>query len=134
MRWGIETAFDDMKNKLQLENFTGSKPIIMEQDIYATGYLYNIMSDIMQDAEKERDKEKEYKYKMQINRNIAAGVIKKEVILLLLEENPKEREQIMTNLIKEIKSNILPVRRERSYDRANGNLASKYSNVKKRSF
>lgn len=134
MRWGIETAFDDMKNKLQLENFTGSKPIIMEQDIYATGYLYNIMSDIMQDAEKERDKEKEYKYKMQINRNIAAGVIKKEVILLLLEENPKEREQIMTNLIKEIKSNILPVRGERSYDRANGNLASKYSNVRKRSF
>ena len=81
----------------------------MEQDIYATGYLYNIMSDIMQDAEKERDKEKEYKYKMQINRNIAAGVIKHEVIWLLLEESLKERERIMTNLIKEINSNILPV-------------------------
>ncbi len=30
MRWEIETAIDDMKNKLELEKFTGSTPIIME--------------------------------------------------------------------------------------------------------
>lgn len=32
MRWGIETVFDDLKNKMQIENFTGQKPAIMEQE------------------------------------------------------------------------------------------------------
>lgn len=48
IRWGIESAFDDMKNKLQLENFTGCKPIIMEQDIYATGYLLVLCQVLVQ--------------------------------------------------------------------------------------
>ena len=76
-RWGIETAFDDLKNKLQIENFTGSKPVIIEHDVYATGYLYNIMVDIMQDADIERiTDESDYKYPLQINRNIAIGLMK----------------------------------------------------------
>lgn len=35
-RWGIETAFDELKNKLALENFTGTKPVLIEQDIDAS--------------------------------------------------------------------------------------------------
>lgn len=135
MRWGVETAFDDMKNKLQIENFTGSKPIIIEQDIYATGYLYNIISDIMQDAEKERNsRERRYRYRMQINRNIAVGVVKEEVIRLLVENDTRKQEEIMNGIIQEINSNILPVREGRSYTRTRGQLASKYSNVRKRSY
>jgi len=34
MRWGIETAFDTLKNKLAIENFTGTKPVL-----YRTRYL-----------------------------------------------------------------------------------------------
>lgn len=135
MRWGIESAFDDMKNKLQLENFTGCKPVIMEQDVYATGYLYNILNDIMQDAEKERnDRDKEYKYKMQINKNLAAGVIKEELIRLILESKPDIQEKIMNDIIEEIKQNLLPVREMRQNKRSSGKLASKYSNVRKRSY
>ena len=135
MRWEIESAFDGMKNKLELENFTGSTPIIMEQDIYATGYLYNIMNDIIQDAEKERnDTDDKYMYKMQINRNIAVGVVKGDVIRLLLEKNAAKREEIMKNIIQEINNNILPVRTGRKYCRTKGQLASKYSNVRKRSY
>ena len=36
MRWGIETAYETLKNRLQLENFTGTKPILLLQDIYST--------------------------------------------------------------------------------------------------
>lgn len=28
-RWGIETKFDELKNKFQIENFSGMKPIII---------------------------------------------------------------------------------------------------------
>ncbi|MFP3154319.1 transposase [Lachnospiraceae bacterium ZAX-1] len=43
LRWEIETAFDLLKNRLHIENFTGTKPIIIEQDIYAAVYLSNII-------------------------------------------------------------------------------------------
>ena len=61
-RWGIETSYDELKNKLQLENFTGQKPIIIEQDIYATGYLYNLISDIINDVEDEIADSKKYRH------------------------------------------------------------------------
>ena len=46
MRWGIETAYETLKSRLQLENFTGTKPILLLQDIYSTIYLSNLAEDI----------------------------------------------------------------------------------------
>ena len=134
-RWGIETAFDDLKNKLQIENFTGSKPVIIEQDVYATGYLYNIMVDIMQDADIERTTdESDYKYPLQINRNIAIGLMKEAVIRLLLTEDAEKQTKIMNGLITEINRFLLPVRPGRSCYRSPVKLESRNSNVRKRSY
>ena len=134
-RWGIETAFDDLKNKLQIENFTGSKPIIIEQDVYATGYLYNIMVDIMQDADTERTlDESDYRHPLQINRNIAIGLMKEAVIRLLLAEDAEKQTKIMDGLITEINRFLLPVRPGRTYYRSPVKLESRNSNVRKRSY
>ncbi|MDD2959379.1 MAG: hypothetical protein PHR92_12800 [Lachnospiraceae bacterium] len=120
---------------MELENFTGYKQIIMEQDVYATGYLYNIMSDMMQDAEREHNKQKKnYKYEMQINRNIAIGTMKEDVIKLILEKDVMQQQAIMDSIIHEINCNLLPVRRDRSFKRSKGQLASNHSNVRKRSY
>ena len=35
MRWEIETAYETLKSWLQIENFTGTKPILLLQDIYS---------------------------------------------------------------------------------------------------
>lgn len=53
-RWGIETAYDILKNKFMLENFTGKKSIIIRQDILSTVYLYNITQDMIRNAEIEQ--------------------------------------------------------------------------------
>ena len=136
MRWGIETVFDDLKNKLQIENFTGSKPIIMEQDIYATMYLSNIINDIIQDitAELTQKDACNYKYEMQLNKNIAIGMIKEELIFVVLEKRKRQKRELMNSIIKEIESNLLPVRPDRVFNRPHGKLSSKYSNTYKRSF
>ena len=34
-RWGIEVKFNELKNRLQIENFTGDTQIAVEQDFYA---------------------------------------------------------------------------------------------------
>ena len=58
MRWGIETAYETLKSRLQLENFTGTKPILLLQDIYSTIYLSNLSEDIILEAEHEVDQER----------------------------------------------------------------------------
>lgn len=136
-RWEIETCYDELKNKLQLENFTGQKPIIIEQDIFAAGYLYNLISDIINDVEDEMEesgKYKDRKYPMAVNRNLAIGILKEELIRLILEKDDKKQEALMEKIMNEISENVLPVREDRRFPRTKGQLASNYCNTRKRSF
>jgi len=136
LRWEIETAYDVLKNKLFIENFTGTKPIMIEQDIYATVYLCNVMHDILLDAKLEFNikNHQKYKYKMEINKNIAIGIMKEELIRFILEEDKGRKREMFDEIIVEISSNIIPVRNGRHYVRTKGQLSSTYSNVNKRSF
>jgi len=136
LRWEIETAYDVLKNKLFIENFTGTKPIMIEQDIYATVYLCNVMHDILLDAKLEFNikNHQKYKYKMEINKNIAIGIMKEELIRFILEKDKGKKKEIFDEIIVEISKNILPVRNGRHYVRTKGQLSGTYSNVNKRSF
>jgi hypothetical protein len=136
LRWGIETVYDDLKNKLNIENFTGTKPILLEQDIYATIYLSNIMNDIMLEAQLELDLEQGHdgKHVMAINKNIAMGIMKEDLIHFILEKSDRRRRSLMLAIVNEIKCNLLPVRKGRHYPRTKGLLAGKYSNSRKKSY
>jgi len=136
MRWEIETVFDDLKNKLSIENFTGTKPILLEQDIFATIYLCNIMNDIMLEAQIELDQTDGHcgKHVMSINKNIAIGIMKEDLIYFILEKNDRKRKDRMDSIVNEIKRNLLPIRKGRHYPRTKGNLTGKYSNTRKRSY
>ncbi|MEX2012861.1 MAG: IS4 family transposase, partial [Candidatus Levyibacteriota bacterium] len=136
LRWGIETVYDDLKNKLSIENFTGTKPILLEQDIYATIYLSNIMNDIMLEAQLELEQEEGHsgKYVMAINKNIAMGIMKEDLIHFILEKSDQRRKALMVAIVNEIKSNLLPIRKGRHYPRTKGVLAGKYSNSRKKSY
>jgi hypothetical protein len=136
MRWGIETVYDDLKNKLGMENFTGTKSILLEQDIYATVYLCNIMNDIMLEAQMELEHEEGHdgKHVMAINKNIAIGIMKEDLIHFILEKSDRKRKARMAAIVNEIKCNLLPVRKDRHYPRTKGLLAGKYSNSRKKSY
>ena len=41
-RWGIETNYNTLKNRLDIENFSGLKRITIEQDIYSDFLFYNV--------------------------------------------------------------------------------------------
>jgi hypothetical protein len=136
MRWELETAYDDLKNKLGIENFTGTKPILLEQDIYATIYLCNIMNDIMLEAQMDLEQEEGHdgKHVMSINKNIAIGIMKEDLIHFILEKSDRKRKARMAAIVNEIKRNLLPIRKGRHYPRTKGVLAGKYSNSRKKSY
>lgn len=86
MRWGIEIKYDELKNRLQIENFTGITKKAIEQDFYATIYLSNMVelarsrSDELIDN---RNKDKNLKYKQKTNLNILIGSLKEKFLKIL---------------------------------------------------
>ena len=76
-RWAIETGYDKLKNLIGLEEFSGIRKTIIEQDFYAGILMYNIVTTVKFDIEKSNPREiknKDKKYNMnrkfQLNINI----------------------------------------------------------------
>ena len=136
LRWQIETAYQTLKDRLQLENFTGTKPILLEQDIYSTIYVSNIAEDIARDIEQEQADhlKNDYKHRMAVNRTLCIGLLKSDLIYILLEKDRKKQDELFQQLYDEISENIVPVRPDRHYHRAKGQMAGNYSNTHKRSY
>ncbi|MCI6886849.1 MAG: transposase, partial [Lachnospiraceae bacterium] len=136
LRWHIETAYQTLKDRLQMENFTGTKPVLLEQDIYSTIYVSNIAEDIARDIEQEQADhlKNDYKHRMTVNRTLCIGLLKSDLIYILLEKDRNKQDELFQQLYDEISKNIVPVRSDRHYHRTKGQLASNYSNTHKRSY
>lgn len=80
-RWGVETAFDEIKNQLKLGIFSGYKTNVVLQDLWSVFIFYNIRSMFLQEAQLQLD---EIKQNCQINRNIAISILQKEWFNLLM--------------------------------------------------
>lgn len=85
-RWGVETKYSELKNRLQLENFTGDTPIAVEQDFYASMYLCNMVALAKADANATIEKKHQsttLKYGYQVNSNILIGKLRESFIVIL---------------------------------------------------
>ena len=135
MGWGIETAYETLKDRLQIENFTGTRPVLLLQDICSTIYVSNLAEDIIRDAEAELDeKEKHRKHKMMVNRTLSIGILKNDLIYILLETDAQKQDRLFHQIYEDISKNLVPIRPDRHYHRTKGQLAGKYSNTHKRAY
>lgn len=94
-RWGIETAFDDIKSHQMLGIFSGYSELAVKQDIFCNLIFFNIHTissyDCLEKVEKSNkrraskpscNKKKENQgYKL--NRNIGVGILKENMLELL---------------------------------------------------
>ena len=119
-RWGVETAFDEVKNQLKLTIFSGYKYQTVLQDIWAVFIFYNIRALLIFEAEREmkkstiieRNKNKrrsKYKKKMheyQANRNIAISIIRVQFFELLEYQRMSKTLNWILMMIKKHKESI----------------------------
>lgn len=134
-RWGIETKFKEVKCCLQIENFTGDSEISVEQDFYASMYLINMASIAKNDANEkiaETNLNKNLKYEYKTNTNILIGKLKDSLVIMLLENEPSKRNEILDSIMSEIQRNLTPIRNDRSYVRNTSLKANKHSLNRKR--
>ncbi len=106
LRWGIETYYDLIKNRLYLENFTGLSALAVKQDFYATIFLTNYESAMTYDVNEElKEKSSNNKYVQKVNKAVSFNVIKHKVFDLFysdesLDEMLKHMEKLfLTNTI-----------------------------------
>jgi hypothetical protein len=134
-RWGIETRFNTLKNRLEIENFSGEKPVIIEQDFYATQFVSNMAAIFKQDAEealKEKNKGKNLKHEYAINNNILLGKLKNYLVLLLLEEDEDKKLFLYNDFIERIQRSVIPIRKNRHFERKRKIRSNKYPKCRRR--
>lgn len=121
LRWDEETYFNFQKNVLEIENFSGRTPETIRQDYYARILSSNICSLMIEDAQEVIDEQvrmndglKHTDYK--VNRLVAMGIIKDEVIEMLL--SPEYQWRIRYNkLVYTIKRFTIPTIYSRHFER-----------------
>ena len=134
-RWGIELKYDELKNRLEIENFTGTTKIAIEQDFYASIYLSNMIELARKDCdemvETER-KEKNNKYEYRTNLNVLVGSLKDKFIMMFLEESSRKRNKIYKEVMNEVSRNCVPIRPNRQNPRVKRIARGKYKKNHKR--
>jgi hypothetical protein len=120
MRWSVETKYDLVKNKLQLENFASLTVKGVEQELYTTMFLTNVIAAAAHDAQPQADAArfgKNNKYKYNINMNELIGILKDCLFSVLLIRSNKKRTEVIKNIIYEIAQYVVPDRINRSVQR-----------------
>jgi hypothetical protein len=116
LRWGIETFYDELKNKLNLEYFTGYSTISIMQDFFCAIFISNLQSVIVNDLQEElKIKNQNTKLDYKINTNLSYGFLKNRIIELLFKEAPLE--QVFNELETLFLQNTIPIRENRNNKR-----------------
>ena len=120
MRWPVETKYDIVKNKLEVENFSSRTVEGIRQDFFATMYLVNVAAAAKHDAKDEIDaarRDKENKYEYQANTNELIGILKDRLVLALTEGDPARQSELIRNIVSEVAQSVVPKRVNRSVPR-----------------
>ena len=119
LRWRIETEFERIKHILELENFTGQRRIIIEQDVYSKIFLLNLLLTIKKDADREIQKihkNKDLKHEYQANSNHLLGSLQPFLYKLINSETLNERQKITNHIMTLAKQRLVLKKDERIKD------------------
>ncbi len=130
LRWEIETNYDDIKNKFELENFSGTSPLAVKQDFFATMFLRNMASIMIFENKEEIDKlhnngENKYRYKANVNNVVS--LLKTDLIQMLFTDSDRKRRNLLKKIYREISMAVIPERPDRSFLRKKKHPCSKFS-------
>lgn len=130
-RWKVEIAYDRLKNKEHIENFSGRKKITILQDLYAGTVLYNLILALKKDIEEEN--QINIDLKKQININLLIGICKKYFYELCLTKSKKRKMQIQEHINDFIIKRLLPTSKNEQNPRIKG-PQNKYKTNNRKNF
>ncbi len=108
-----------MTNRMSMEEFSGYKPELILQDIYADVWMYNLVSLKIKEADEKRPiEQRNGNYTISRNFNKSLGVMKTYLLKALTAENEHERERLTKLIDDNISSSLNWVKKEeRTFER-----------------
>lgn len=78
LRWKIESKYNELKNRLEIEEFSGATPVSVEQEFYINMLYSNLCAIVKNDADEKivASSRPDNKYKYQANRSFIIGRVK----------------------------------------------------------
>jgi hypothetical protein len=119
-RWPIETKYDAIKNKLEIENFSGRTLNAVMQDFFVSIYLANVVAVACREAQIDVDKkgeDKDNKYSYHVNVSHTIGTLKDNFIEALLEPKRLARKKKVRRILLLLAEHTVPTRPGRSIPR-----------------
>jgi hypothetical protein len=119
-RWPIETKYNQLKQKFELENFSGRLVDNIRQDFYAMMTVSNMLASCLREANgkiKKEQAKKENRYEYRANVNHAIGVLKDRLIGVLITDDLTTRKYLYRELVSELKRRLVPLRPNRKVSR-----------------
>jgi hypothetical protein len=104
-RWKVETAYDRIKSKLELENLSGKTETSVLQDFYATMYLANMCAFAAEEADAqiaEADKQKELKHTRKSNQNRTISKLREVFLRVITERDEAKRTALLDKMVEDI--------------------------------
>lgn len=125
MRWGIEGKYREIKCQLELEAFSGKKPICIEQDYYIAMFLSNISGLIKNTVDEKLEKENKGRTEYQANRGYIIHELNRMLSRMLGKK--LDIEETIEKIIKKSEKKRSQIRRNRKCERNKNLNRRKYS-------
>jgi Transposase DDE domain len=111
-RWGIETFYHIIKNRLSLENFTGGSALSIKQDFFITMFLSNYESLLTYDTNNElKEKTVNNQHTAKVNKSISFNTIKQKSFELFYSD--MDIDELLENMQKLFCTNTVLIRPDR---------------------
>ena len=132
LRWGVETAYRNIKDRLSLIRFSGKSKQIILQDFFACMTFLNIACAFCAEADEKRselDESQNLKYSYRANRCACFSFLKRhlDIMLLLAGRLMKLADRLRMRLI----HTVCPVRPARSFERKPGRPGHRATEVRR---
>lgn len=128
LRWEVETAYNTLKNRMKIEEFSGYRTRLILQDIYCTVWLYNLtMLKLIEVSQKHTIPQERYKYEMKRNLNAAIGVMKSYFVRTIMEKNKEKKWELLNQIDQLMIKQLIPIRKDRKFKRGNTKNKSRMS-------
>jgi hypothetical protein len=128
-RWGIETKYLELKDRLQINKFSGETTNIVLQDIYSALYISNLTAFICFEADEIiKEEPSNSKYERKAKRSVCIAALRERFVKLCLLNDPNKRAATLEKLVNDIRSDVTYVGKSKSRPRIKKKFTSSRSN------
>ncbi len=127
LRWGVESKYRELKNRLEIEAFNSVKPVSIQQEFFAAMYLSNLAAIIKSEADLKVTASADNRHDYQPNRSYILNRIKN-YIIHLLRSSSSACNKMISQIVEESAKILSVIRPNRKFGRYRKHTRRRYYN------